>query len=180
MSDPRTLSEQALTSGDIADLLRVGVPVHLQNCSFIGVDCAEADLAEWRFEKCDLRRANLDHCILEDVVFSGCRSVEASFRFARFSQVAFKDNDLSNTSFKHSQFADVAFEGCKMLGVDFTDTTTNELAFKEVQSWPFPNAKNHPPRCDPHGGEFRSSRPHMWRFSQRTFRRMLPTRKQCK
>jgi len=131
MSDPRTLSEQALTSGDIADLLRVGVPVHLQNCSFIGVDCAEADLAEWRFEKCDLRRANLDHCILEDVVFSGCRSVEASFRFARFSQVAFKDNDLSNTSFKHSQFADVAFEGCKMLGVDFTDTTTNELAFKE-------------------------------------------------
>ena len=127
MGEPRIISDQALSTQDIAGFIASGDAVCLRNCKLNDVDFDGADLMNWTFEKCELPSARFDHCVMDDVSVTGCRSIDATFRSARFSQVQFTNCDLSNVSFAHGKMADVDFTGCKMLGANLTDISVADL-----------------------------------------------------
>src|SRR3546814_16568883 len=52
---------------------------HLLDCDLEEVDLSRLDLSGWRFERCNLRHADLSGAVLEGVAWQGCRGAFANF-----------------------------------------------------------------------------------------------------
>lgn len=73
-----------------------------ENCDFSGANLSsvrgtEAQFLGCKFEKTNLRKASLIHCLFEDCKFQNCRFANGSLAFSKFKNTKIPETDLGNT-----------------------------------------------------------------------------------
>lgn len=125
-------SDQKVTAADVAKLAKSGKPALLQNCDLQGLDLMRLNMADWRFEKCNLGGVSFNGALLERVVFAGCRAAGARFVSATCTEAQITGGDFNNTSFRGATLAAMKISGCKMIGADFSETRSIGLDLSDV------------------------------------------------
>ena len=98
---PRGLSGRPLTRSDLAPLAGAA-PQVLVDCDLEEADLSGLDLTGWRFERCNLRKADCSAAKLEGSVWQGCRAPFVSFVGANLSEAAFSGGDFNNSVWRRA------------------------------------------------------------------------------
>ncbi len=132
LSSNSTIRERPLSKADVEALASRGTPFHLVDCVLKDVDLAGLELADWTFERCDLRQTDFTGSSLERSKLHSCRGASATFVGARLSDASFVSSDLSNASLRRSVLASASFHGCKLTGADLTEARALGVTFAET------------------------------------------------
>ena len=128
---PRSLVGRTLGRADIESLAR-GAPQLLTDCDLEEADLSGLNLAQWRFERCNLRRSNLAGARLENTVWQSCRGPFADFSGADLSEAVFSGGDWNNCSLRRAGLTSARFVGTKLTGADLTEARAMHIHFEEV------------------------------------------------
>jgi fluoroquinolone resistance protein len=137
---PRGLSGRTLTRTDLAPLAG-GTPQTVTDCDLEEADLSALDLTGWRFERCNLRKADCSGTKLESSVWQGCRAPFVNFVGANLSEAAFSGGDFNNSVWRratltfsearamHVQFEEVLLVSAKLPGFSFRKETLRRVDF---------------------------------------------------
>ncbi len=128
---PRGLTGRTLTRSDLIPLAG-GPPQVLVDCDLEEADLSGLDLTGWRFERCNLRKADCSAAKLEGSVWQGCRAPFVSFVGANLSEAAFSGGDFNNSVWRRATLTSAKFVGTKLTGADFTEARAMHVQFEEV------------------------------------------------
>src|SRR3546814_10678026 len=132
LSSEHGLRGRSLSRDDIQQLCP-STRLHLLDCDLEEVYLSRLDLSCWRFERCNLRHADLSGAVLEGVAWQGCRGAFANFTGATLAESSFHASDFNNAAFRRAKLYGARFSGCKLTGADFTDASAMEIGIEETQ-----------------------------------------------
>lgn len=128
---PRGLTGRTLTRSDLIPLAG-GPPQVVTDCDCEEVDLSGLDLTGWRFERCNLRKADCSAAKLEGSVWQSCRAPFVSFVGANLSEAAFSGGDFNNSVWRRATLTSAKFVGTKLTGADFSEARAMHVQFEEV------------------------------------------------
>ncbi|MCW1430547.1 pentapeptide repeat-containing protein [Novosphingobium sp. JCM 18896] len=126
----RAVRNQTLARADIERL--AGRPQILIDCDLEEADLSGLDLAGWRFERCNVRRADLSRARLEDTAWQSCRGAFANFTGSDLGAATVVASDFNNVSFKRANLQAATFDQCKLTGADLFEVKGLEIHFAET------------------------------------------------
>ncbi|MEJ5978744.1 pentapeptide repeat-containing protein [Novosphingobium sp. PS1R-30] len=132
----RAVRDRTLARADIERL--TGRAQCLVDCDLEEVDLSGLDLTGWRFERCNVRKADISRAKLEDTTWQSCRGAFVNFTGADMGAARCVASDFNNAAFRRTNLQAAKFDQCKLTGGDLFEVKGLEIHFGETL---FVNAK---------------------------------------
>ena len=126
----RAIHDQSLRREDV-EALGAG-PHRLVDCDMSGADLSDLEMADWTFERCDLREANFSSAQFERAKSLSCRAGFSRWGRSDLAGALFQSCDANNADFRSCYVANLRFVGCKLTGANLTDGRGLGWSFEEV------------------------------------------------
>ncbi|MFM2281821.1 MAG: hypothetical protein RLZZ444_4052 [Pseudomonadota bacterium] len=116
----RVIEDATLTRAEVAALMPAAGTgaIHLVGCDLEEADLGGLNLAGWRFDRCNLRRADLSNANLDVTQWLGCRGPFAKFFNADLSDAVIQSCDFNNANLRSARLTGARVTGSKLTGAD--------------------------------------------------------------